>query len=53
MPLHTGSFVLMAVAAHEEWADIPIRYISHLQKTLPTLGTTAERRNLLPCFCQL
>jgi len=31
----------------------PIRYISHLLKTLPTLGTTAERRNLLPCFCQL
>ena len=31
----------------------PIRYISHLLKTLPTLGTAAERRNLLPCYCQL
>lgn len=31
----------------------PISYISHLLKTLPGLGTTAERRNLLPCYCQL
>ena len=31
----------------------PIRYISHLLKTLPTLGTSAERRNLLPCYCKL
>lgn len=31
----------------------PIRYISHLLKTLPTLKTIAERRNLLPCYCQL
>lgn len=31
----------------------PIRYISHLLKTLPTLETSAERRNLLPCYCQM
>ena len=31
----------------------PMRYISHLLKTLPTLETLAERRNLLPCYCQL
>ena len=31
----------------------PMRYISHLLKTLPTLGPTVERRNLLPCYCQL
>jgi hypothetical protein len=31
----------------------PMRYITHLLKTLPTLKTESERRNLLPCFCQL
>ena len=31
----------------------PIRYIAHLLKTLPTLKTDSERRNLLPCYCQL
>ena len=31
----------------------PMRYISHLLKTLPTLETLAERRNLLPYYCQL
>ena len=31
----------------------PVRYITHLLKTLPTLKTTVERRNLLPCYCQL
>ena len=31
----------------------PMRYITHLLKTLPTLKTESERRNLLPCYCQL
>lgn len=31
----------------------PISYIGHLLDSLRKVGSEAERRNLLPCYCKL